>query len=330
MPFFKLDIMKKLNGAWNPLLGCPLQAAMNKECIEAARMIFYKADQEMQVKIAAAGDKEGMIPLSVALVKNIPEFYKILISSRFDVHKADKNGRTPFMYACKVDLIEPMNDIFKLITLSHANLKDKDGCSALSYAAMNKNVKFCNFLFVNDIEVRKIKQDPHNIINTYVNLLDRYEHLCTLAHENTDEAFSVKLSCEREYDKACDEYQSLQSDIRSLESRADSLDPSSPYFSSQQSSIESEIRSIEKRMSKVHSDVSDAKERYQQACRIYEQYESREDELNDATRSDILYSLDSLALLAEKDCGSVKPKKKEDFNWGNAAMVAGLCLLGVL
>lgn len=115
LPFFRLNVMKKLNGAWNPLLGCPLQAALNKKCIEAANMIFYNADQDMQVKISGAGDREGMIPL----IKKIPEFYTILISSRFNFLRNDKHERIPLMHSCKMDLIEPTNNIFKLITLTH-------------------------------------------------------------------------------------------------------------------------------------------------------------------------------------------------------------------
>lgn len=46
MPFFKFEMMREIKD-WNPLIGAPMQAAMRRDIINAACLIY---DQEMMIQ----------------------------------------------------------------------------------------------------------------------------------------------------------------------------------------------------------------------------------------------------------------------------------------
>lgn len=173
--FFNIEIMKKLNRAWNPLLGCPLQVVIREKQMEAARLIFDDADNEMKIQLSRNKNENGMIPLSLAICCSNEEFIRKLAFKCYNITTPDNEGIKPFIHACDHNNEEAMEGILGIIDLDSANMKDKNGCSALTYAANNNNVKFCDMLFCNNINAFGIKADQNGTIERYSNLLDKYE-----------------------------------------------------------------------------------------------------------------------------------------------------------
>lgn len=166
--FFNFYLMKQMR-AWNFIISCPLQSVIQKNCNEVCIFIWDSSSYETRIKISSSQDSNRMIPLSVSIINKNVLFIDILINKSFDFMTPDYYNMTPFIHEYKADNIDLMNRILGLFDLKSANIIDNNGYLALSYAAENNNVEFCNMMFFGNIFVSNIKKDPFNIINLGVN-----------------------------------------------------------------------------------------------------------------------------------------------------------------
>lgn len=66
-----------------------------------------------------------MILLSAAIVYDCGEFVDILLGSDYEEMTPDSQNRRPFSYACQVNEIDWMSQIFSKITIENVNFVDK-------------------------------------------------------------------------------------------------------------------------------------------------------------------------------------------------------------
>lgn len=298
--FFKYQIFKNIP-RMNIFLEAPLQMAIYKNFKNCAIDIWDLADDE-PTKIALAGNTDcyGRIPLSAALKVKDEKFVSILLDKKYDCQTSDKEGKTPFIYACIADNLTWMSKLFDIISLSNANHVDNSNCSALTYAACNDRKDFCDMLFINDIEVFDIKVDSNGIINKYRRLINRY--------------IAAKNFAKRNYESASDKYQSLRrqesdclDDIRELNRKIDNLNSDINYhnnndggfisetiISFRKSSIESDRRTLECRLERIQSELRVASENVDYYARRYNQ-------ICEMTRKDILYNINQIEYLSERN-----------------------------
>lgn len=126
-------------------------------------------------KLAWHSDSYGRIPLSVAIMKNNCEFVDMLLHRIYDCESSDDEGRTPFIYACIANNIKWMNDLYQIISSSNADMVDAYHCSALTYAANNKRIEFCNKLFYDDIDIENCNKDKFGIIKNYKYVTEKHK-----------------------------------------------------------------------------------------------------------------------------------------------------------
>lgn len=185
--FFNFDLLKKFKEI-NTVIGAPIQTALRKKYNEIALYLWDISNNQTRYKIAKETDSFGMIPISVSIVFNCEQLVNYILDDHYEVMIPDGQNRTPFSYACQANQIDWMNKINSQITLQNANLVDKNGNSALTYAADNNNIDFCNFLFIHGIEVFNINADQNGIIIAYRKLISKFEEFKNIAYRNYDNA----------------------------------------------------------------------------------------------------------------------------------------------
>lgn len=228
-----------------------------------------------------------MVPISVAIVlDHKPLVYKLLCSKSYEVMKPDKYKRTPFIYVCQKNQIDWMEKIFSRININNANIVDCSCKSALTYDAENNNIKFCNFLFLNNIEVFGMSCDSNKIISSYRELLNKFEEFKKSAENNYNQA-------KNDYDKYDHEVWYIGTEISSLRSEISSLSmsPENDYYGMERSSKESSLFSAKFRLNL-------AEERRDKAEKAMNKYKERFDEIIKMTRKDLLINFKYVVKLA--------------------------------
>ena len=105
----------------NIFLEAPLQMAIYKNFQNCSNDIWKMApDQQTRTALADNEDCYGRIPLSASIKMKNENFVSILLDKKYECEKSDKEGRTPFIYACISDNLSWMTKLFDIISLSNA------------------------------------------------------------------------------------------------------------------------------------------------------------------------------------------------------------------
>ena len=297
--FFKYKVFQSIQ-RMNIFLEAPLQMAIYKNYKNCASDIWKMApDQQTRTALAENTDCYGRIPLSASIMMKNENFVSILLDKKYECEKSDKEGRTPFIYACISDNLSWMAKLFDIVSMSNANLVDSKNCSALTYAAINNRKDFCDMLFINDIEVFDINVDSNGIIKKYRTLINRYisaKNSVLRKYENAEEKVSdlryELRCCEQEIDELNSKINSLNSSI-DYHNKNDGGFISSAIIDFRRSSIQSDKAALSSKLSSIHSRLDRAYEEKNFYGRVY-------DELSKMTRKDILYDINRIEYLAEK------------------------------
>lgn len=324
--FFNFELMKSIKER-NVYIGGPVQAAINKGLNDVASYFWDEADSETKLGIASSQDENGRVPISVAIINKYDQFVDQLIKKPFNVSKPDNENMTPFMFACISNQAIWMQTIFERIELKNANIVDNKGNSALTYAAENRNIPFCNHLFIENINVNGINTDKNGIIEAFRNLLDVLDQLQKQASYHfqiAEEAYNAHVD---EVNHYVDKVNNLKSELDDARKDYAEKEPGKDFFES--IAYDKKYNEYSRNLDKL----SYARENLRKAKIVLDKYEGRAQELMNAKRSDLLYRIKELVRLAENDGDITVPAgnhhKKFSLS-GAVGAVAAFALLGVL
>ena len=286
----------------NIFIESPFQTALYNEYYKCAADIWnFAISKNIDGKLASNKDCYNRIPLSVVIMIKNDNFVKALLRKCYDCSSPDEDGRTPFIHACIVDNIDWMNDLFDILPVSNLNLTDKYKCSGLTYAANNKRKKFCDLLFINNIEVFECKIDKNGIIRNYQNLMNRYEKAKSCAERNLKIAHNRLNDALHESNDIRRRKDALDDDINAYNRNCRCFNNRSEYDAYEDEKLKREKARIDVEMKSLATQEAENNDRYKAADKAYDYYLYREENVSNATRKDILNRLSYLEELAIHD-----------------------------
>ena len=170
-PFYSLEMLKRIP-ACNLILGSPIPVAMNLDMQETVMYLWSIANDPTRVKVSETKDAEGRIPLTIAILKNWEAMVLELMKPEYECGAQDKTGTTPLMYCAKMRIRGWAIQIYSLVGAANAGLVDSQGCSALTFSAINGWTDVCDQMFIDGVSL-KCERDRNGIIDRYVALIDK-------------------------------------------------------------------------------------------------------------------------------------------------------------
>lgn len=319
--FYNYNVFKKIK-RMNILVEAPLQMALYKKYKKCANDIWnFAVENRLTYRVAEVSDCYGRVLLSAAIITENKELVEILLRGNYECEKRDKNKRTPFIYACIADNIEWMKKISGKISLDNANIIDSNGCSALTYAAQNKRKDFCDYLFINDIDVNDPKADTNGIIDHYRKLLDRYQSIKERAEKNYKDAAAAIKIAQQDVDSIADKERYLRDARWQIERDKEETDreyrnmelPSDfvPYtgwsyqdirgYKESMNRIKEEEDDLNKFERQLRTFARKAQEDLRNAQYVENYYMRKYEEICNKSREQILKGMDYIENLAKRD-----------------------------
>lgn len=167
--FFRFDLFRKMQ-KYRVLLDGAIPTLMRWEMWDVARYL-WDISPDLRRKISGTTDCNDRTPLMLCLLAKQNQWASELISSEYDLVTEDCNGETPIILCAKFRYLDWTRAIYDCISIKHAGAMDNEGCSALTYAAINEWKGLCDRMFVDGIQIPKV-WDRHGIIKYYDRLLD--------------------------------------------------------------------------------------------------------------------------------------------------------------
>lgn len=312
--FFNFDVLKKIS-SMNTIIGGPIQAAIKKGYNEVADFLWDSSDEQTKREMSKTSDYSGMIPLSAAIVYDCKNLVNKLLNDNYELMLPDKQNRTPFSYACQVNEKEWMEFLFPRITPQNLNLVDNIGNSALTYSACNKNVKFCNFLFINNVDIFNINADHNGIIESYRQLLNKFKEVILIAIDNVNAAESKFNFYSKEVDRLV--IRMRNNDINRYR-RNDSIILAVLDVASSISNLS------------LPQEIEEARDKKENARIAYNKYLERHNRLKTTTRKDLIQNFNLVLYLAKNDGDIPLSKRITDPNFNNEQFINKIfSILGV-
>lgn len=280
----------------------------------------------LKFKLAANRDCYGRVLISSAIIMKNEQFVNILPDTKFDITTIDNEGKTPFIHACIVNVMQWMTKLFELIPFSNANIVDNFNGSALTYAAENNQRDFCDYLFCCGIKVDGIRSDSNGIIEYYLNLLHRYSYAQSKALENYNDAKDAYYEVKADASECDRRKEELEREIRNINSEIDSYNADEQRTMTHQISLESKLSDCKRAISKYNKMAERIQRDLDHATDVMNYYEARYKAICDATRSDILHNIDRIEDLS---CRDRKIGEREFYiDWDKIGAIAlGILLL---
>ena len=276
--FFDYNVFSSIKNM-NMFNGAPIQAAIYTGRYNVAKDIFYRANNNQQERLAKKRDSFGRTPLCAIVIKEAMELLDIFLQGKYPVATKDNYDRTPLIYACIIDNNTLMNILYKRYTLNQVNICDIYQCSALSYAAENRESTFCNQCFCDGVDVRNCAVDNNGIITHYRSLLYEYGQLVSSLEDTISH-------CRKLYSQVVSELSELEREYNSYASSA--------QHEGDLDRVKSKVESANKYAGKYNKLAQDRDRLYE----AIQKYESNLSQLKSATRRDMLYNMSSLRSLA--------------------------------
>lgn len=167
--FFRFDVFRKMK-RYRVLLQGPIPTLMRWERWDVARYL-WDISPNLREKISGTVDCNDRTPLMLCLLAKQNQWASELISSDYDLVTEDCNGDRPIILCAKFGYLDWTRAIYNNISIKHAGAMNNEGCSALTYAAINEWHKLCDRMFVDGIQIPKV-WDRHGIIRHYDTILD--------------------------------------------------------------------------------------------------------------------------------------------------------------
>ena len=299
-PFFNFQIFSTLRNM-NLFIGGTLQAAFVRRYDQVASFIWNMCDDNGKITLSRIKDPNGMIPLSAAIVAQIPQFVDILINKLYDLMTPDNNGITPLMHSIVSKNNNWIYGIYNLTDLKYAEQLDSLGNSALTYAGENENSDFCEKLFIDGVDVYNCKKDSKGYVAAYRDLIEDYKDMVKQATENAEFASKLRQRAKNDKEQIKRAKENLESEIRSIHSDISRERMGQEVNQSRIRDLEHREREVRGRLDETQRRYEGAKAFHKKTKQIEKKYEKRLDDLKRATRYDILYRTDFLAHLAYDD-----------------------------
>lgn len=298
--FFKYEIFKNIP-RMNIFLEAPLQMAIYKKFMKCATYIWNLANPKQKKQLSYNADCYGRIPLSAAIMMKNETFVSHLLVKKYDCQTPDNDGKTPFIHAFQANVLSWMSDLFEIIPLKNANYIDNNKCSALTYAADNGQKDFCDYLFINDIEVSGMKTDSNGIIAHYRNLMDRYNRALKSAKKKYDDASNVCKDLSDRLYRVERQINELASEINSLNSQIASYNNSEYQLGIERWALESKKDKLFSKSYSLRDQYDSISKELERARDVSSYYYERHDALLKVTRKDILYNISAIEKLGKRD-----------------------------